>query len=195
MATKKEITTILDKIKGIYGERFTLNLDIINAWTKSFESVAIRFLEDALQAHMENSSKVPFLADIRLEALKLSGGRFTKPRSYEPDTALIDGIVEANIRSGMVYVEEEFNGKIVSRVVKSSEAIQVRKKWRMKIDVILEAFPVHEWNQELLSELDIKSISDVSYYELIKCKDWQKDYQKKRDHYAEMAKRILEDRL
>lgn len=194
MATKKEITTILDKIKGIYGERFTLNLDIINAWTKSFESVAIRFLEDALQAHMENSSKVPFLADIRLEALKLSGGRFTKPRSYEPDTALIDGIAQANIISGMVYVEDEFNGEIVSRVVKSSEAIQVRKKWRMKIDVILEAFPVYEWNQELLSELDIKSISDVSYYELVKCKDWQKDYQKKRDHYAEMAKRILEDR-
>ncbi len=191
MATKQEIVVILDKIKGMFGERFTLNADIIQAWQRAFERVAVRFIEDALQAHLENSRLVPQLADIRLEALKISGGRFTKPSNFHDPHGIGGAIKSQNERHELVYIQ---TGDHAGMWVKKDDAIKVKNKWRMKIDVILDVFPEHEWNQELLSILDLQKVEQVSFSELMKRKDWVAEYREKRDGFALIAKDSLEAR-
>jgi hypothetical protein len=191
MATKHEIVVILDKIKGMFGERFTINADIIQAWQRAFERVAARFVDDALQAHLENSRLVPQLADIRLEALKISGGRFTKPSNFSDPYGISEAIKAQNEREDMVYIE---TGDHAGMWVKKNDAIKVKNKWRMKIDVILEVFPEHEWNQELLSILDLQKVEQVSFSELMKRKEWVAEYREKRDGFALIARDTLEAR-
>lgn len=114
MATRSEINVVLDKIKGIFGDKFTLNADVMEAWRRAFEMVPASALDSALQRHLENSKFTPVLADIREEALKISGGRFGGTKQFKSPEGLTESIQAQNLRNGMARKESvDSNGRTV----------------------------------------------------------------------------------
>lgn len=182
MATKKEIANLIDKISSIYGERFAVNAAVLDAWQRAFEMVPFRFLEDALQRHMESSSKIPFLADIRLEALKLAGGRFQRPDSTAPART-----IRTSENLGRVVADDAHTYRPGDNYyyANNEETVVLNGERKMKIDVILGCFPEHEWMREVM--VITGNVSVLSLSELMGRKGWAKEYREKRDQYVRMA--------
>jgi hypothetical protein len=197
MATREELIEILKKINKIYGDRFTLNAEVVSVWLKAFSDISAVFIEKGLQKFIETDSRVPTLADIRNKTQEFCSARFTK-KGYTVSKSRQESHEEALVRSGLIKVisYDEESKRYNSRWIKKEFCINVNGKWEEKIDLILRAFPPNEWNEEILRLLNISNPEGVSYYELVgkmaSDPEVLSKYKELRDRYSTMAKESLE---
>ncbi len=197
MATREELIEILKKINKIYGDRFTLNAEVVSVWLKAFSEISAVFIEKGLQKFIETDSRVPTLADIRSKTQEFCSARFAK-KGYTVSKSRQEAHEEALVRSGLVKVitYDEDIKRHTARWIKQEFCIHVNGKWEEKIDLILRAFPAGEWSEEILRLLNINNPHGVSYFELVgklaSDQEMLKRYKELRDRYSIMAKESME---
>lgn len=194
MANTNEIEKFIEEVSEIFGERFRVSPAAMNQWEIAFKYCPAWALSKALTKHMQESQKIPTLADIRILALQMCGGYFgSKP---EPKfRANKDGVEQTYLKWSMVpiYLKQQGTNNSLVRWVRKEYAVNIMGKWQAQIEAVLDVFGEAEWMDVLRNELGLKKEDGYNgIHKFMKSKGEVKRYRELVSNYANIAKERIE---